>query len=76
MGANLLDWSPCVNRAVSIDDEVITAVAPAVALGLRCGVPLPNLLDCVVLPLRGCSAVNDDFVDFSPNDYGFMAFAL
>ena len=76
VGANLLDWPTRMNGAVSVDDEVVADVFPAVALGLRCGVPLSDLLYCVVFALRSGSAMDNDFVDDTHSLYGFRFLLL
>jgi len=72
VGANLFDGSARMNRAVAVDDEVITDVAPAVALWFRCGVPLTYLLHGEILALRRSRAMDDDFTDFS---HGFCIYS-
>ena len=72
VGADFLNRSPTVDGAVEIDNEVIADVAPAVAFD----VPLANLFDREMLAFGSGSAMDNDFVDFSHNDYGFIALAL
>ena len=64
VGANLFDGSARMNRAVAVDDEVITDVAPAVAFRFRSGMPLTYLLYGEILALRRSRAMDDDFTDF------------
>lgn len=72
VGADFLNRSPTVDGAVEIDNEVIADVAPAVAFDM----PLADLLDREMLAFGSGSAMDNDFVNLSHNDYGFIALAL
>ena len=53
VGSRLLDWSPYFHRSVKSDDVVVTYIFPAIRL-----VPLPDLLDGIIMPGFGGGAMD------------------
>ena len=58
VSADLVDGSALVDRAVAVDDDVITYVGEAAGK-----MPLADLLDSKILPLRRRRAMEDYLVD-------------
>lgn len=58
VGSWLLDWSPYFHIAVKSDDVVITYILPAIRL-----VPLPYLLDGIIMPRFGGGAMDYNIVN-------------
>ena len=58
VSADLLDGSALVDRAVAVDDDVIAYVGEAAGK-----MPLADLLDSKILPLRRSRAMEDYLVD-------------
>ena len=58
VGSWLLDWSPYFHRAIKSDDVVVTYILPAIRL-----VPLPDLLDGIIMPRFGGGAMDYNIVN-------------
>ena len=54
------EWSAHMDAAITIDNKVIADAIPSL-----CTMPSINVIDGVVLPIRGCTAVDDDFFDLT-----------